>query len=603
MRAPRFTPQLNQEQISRGQLHERLTKFGWVLSEPSVDLGEDFIVHIYLEGRATGITFHVQLKSVTDLVERHKGDYLVYDFEVKDLIHWGEFSQPVVLVVWDVHLREGRWALVEEIISDLNQRRPLWRDNKTKVRVHIPWDNTTDDAGLVRLRRSIGQHFYPLIAKDEPFQGKMEFVFPNTDEGQAALKGLEAYVKEGEPVAINGKFIQELGLPDWWTRWFGDYDADTMELTLGPLPYPEIFFAHLNIIDAGGETASISAIELKRIKSGLAVVHLSNEHQNLPLHLYIVIRRNSQKYEDATISYSLNVRLNVAGHSMHQIREAMKFLQILTRGGKLRLTFPALNNTTLEMSVLPQPEKMPDPERLQLLDNLCKIQRQTAHFIQIPQAELTQTDLETIHELTEIIEQGRVIRRPKSITASFKIDGLELILDVHRRSKRHRLTVIYPESWVELFGQIIPTGPTTHSISGSLELSVNDLEKAVTTLAEGEELTLKFIDCEVVEIYPDWFKREAQRLSRLLSEKFAVEAVYLFGSLVWRNIHSRDTDIDLAVSGLPPERYLEAVAYLDQESNFPVDLVDLNKVPDSLRQRIMAEGQLLDEREPIAAFS
>jgi predicted nucleotidyltransferase len=112
----------------------------------------------------------------------------------------------------------------------------------------------------------------------------------------------------------------------------------------------------------------------------------------------------------------------------------------------------------------------------------------------------------------------------------------------------------------------------------------------------------QFVDVEVIEIYPDWFLREAKRLSQRLIEKFEAAAVYLFGSLVWSDIHAPETDIDLAVRGLSPERYLEAISYLERESKFPIDLVELEKVADHLRWRILAEGKLLSEREPVVAF-
>ena len=107
----RFSSQLQQEQISRGQLSECLVAYGWLPTSP-VDLGEDFIVHIYFAGQATGVTFHLQEKSVTNLEQRRKGGVIVYPFKVSDLIHWEGFSQPVVLVVWDIYLREGRWVVV-----------------------------------------------------------------------------------------------------------------------------------------------------------------------------------------------------------------------------------------------------------------------------------------------------------------------------------------------------------------------------------------------------------------------------------------------------------------------------------------------------------
>ncbi len=136
----RYTSQKKQELINRHQLCERLVEFGWMPNAPE-DLGEDFIVHIYFQGQATGVTFHIQEKSITNLNERRKGNYLIYDdFKVKDLKHWEGFSLPLVLVVWDIELREGKWALVDDVIKDLDQRRPQWRNNKSKVRVYITYE-------------------------------------------------------------------------------------------------------------------------------------------------------------------------------------------------------------------------------------------------------------------------------------------------------------------------------------------------------------------------------------------------------------------------------------------------------------------------------
>jgi uncharacterized protein DUF4365 len=107
-KAIRFTPEKQQELISRYQFCERLVQFGWIPVSPE-DLGEDFIVHVYYERKATGVSFYVQEKSVTNLQNRQKGDFLPYTFEVKDLKHWENFAQPIILVVWDIMLRAGRW--------------------------------------------------------------------------------------------------------------------------------------------------------------------------------------------------------------------------------------------------------------------------------------------------------------------------------------------------------------------------------------------------------------------------------------------------------------------------------------------------------------
>ncbi len=62
--------------------------------------------------------------------------------------------------------------------------------------------------------------------------------------------------------------------------------------------------------------------------------------------------------------------------------------------------------------------------------------------------------------------------------------------------------------------------------------------------------------------------------------------VYLFGSSV-RGIDSPESDVDLAVAGLPPESFFKAVGLARRVLKRPVDLVDLdesNPFTDYLKQ-------------------
>lgn len=48
----------------------------------------------------------------------------------------------------------------------------------------------------------------------------------------------------------------------------------------------------------------------------------------------------------------------------------------------------------------------------------------------------------------------------------------------------------------------------------------------------------------------------AQNCANLLAKKYAVRMVYLFGSVAWPERFHADSDIDLAVEGLPDEKHL-----------------------------------------------
>lgn len=136
-----------------------------------------------------------------------------------------------MLIVWDVKAREGRWELVSKAITELDKNRPGWQ-NKATVTVHIPWKNTTDDSGLVKLKQAIGHEVYPLIARDRQLEIKATFAFPNTPEGHDIRKAFERHLQEGEPVTLKGRIIHDLQFSEWWGKWFGEYDPDTVELHL-----------------------------------------------------------------------------------------------------------------------------------------------------------------------------------------------------------------------------------------------------------------------------------------------------------------------------------------------------------------------------------
>jgi len=86
----------------------------------------------------------------------------------------------------------------------------------------------------------------------------------------------------------------------------------------------------------------------------------------------------------------------------------------------------------------------------------------------------------------------------------------------------------------------------------------------------------------------------AKQAASLLKAEFGAQQVAVFGSLVHGQWFSQTSDVDLAVWGLNPERYLIAVARLqDLSSDFKVDLVLADRCSPSLAQAIFQEGKIL----------
>ena len=88
-------------------------------------------------------------------------------------------------------------------------------------------------------------------------------------------------------------------------------------------------------------------------------------------------------------------------------------------------------------------------------------------------------------------------------------------------------------------------------------------------------------------------RHEAYRLSQLLAAEFDARRVYLFGSFAWGPEMRPDSDLDLAVEGLPRGKRVFAHARLSNQTHYTVDLVLLERLRELLRNRILKSGILL----------
>ena len=85
--------------------------------------------------------------------------------------------------------------------------------------------------------------------------------------------------------------------------------------------------------------------------------------------------------------------------------------------------------------------------------------------------------------------------------------------------------------------------------------------------------------------------RVAREVARYLRETYAAEEVLVFGSLVCSEGFVEDSDIDVAVKGVPGRRFFRAVGYVAYSGReFDIDLVDFDSCPPGLRAELEREG-------------
>jgi len=88
----------------------------------------------------------------------------------------------------------------------------------------------------------------------------------------------------------------------------------------------------------------------------------------------------------------------------------------------------------------------------------------------------------------------------------------------------------------------------------------------------------------------------SEELNRLIQQAAAVlraagaREVYIFGSVAAGTL-GEDSDIDMAVSGLPPEKFFDAMGRAGDLLPRPLDLVDLDEASPFTRY-LREEGEL-----------
>ncbi len=86
----------------------------------------------------------------------------------------------------------------------------------------------------------------------------------------------------------------------------------------------------------------------------------------------------------------------------------------------------------------------------------------------------------------------------------------------------------------------------------------------------------------------------AQACAELLRRRFGARRVFIFGSLAGQGPWHARSDIDIAVEGLAPERYFDALreCWALLPEGLELDLIPLESAPPTLRARILGEEEM-----------
>jgi hypothetical protein len=497
----RLTAQQRQEYRSRDQLADRFDEYGWVPDPISRDLGEDFIVRIYVDGISSGLAFFVQLKSTADIVALEtKDEYISYPIPAKDLEHWSVSGVPVFIIVWDVKKRIGYWLNVTDALKNLEADKPRWQAQQT-VTVKIPKQNATDAAGLERLKRLVADVYLPIISKDKALEIQFSVQIPREPEAQAQLESMNRFVETGEPVQISGQYVQEFKVSDWWERLYGEIKpTEGGVLTLTPVKDERPIPARLDITPDNVNTFSIPYLDLRVMKRGLKEVTLINIEQPIPFHFEFKFRHADKEFE-ATVSFGN------AGSNVLETREILSFVSAFGRGGKLRLTFLS-DKSTFESDLPGGSIEPPPPEAMRLIEDLCLIQERTGCTLKLnPDWSISNDDTDAVRQIVAIIQTGRYVHRNVVATLTLKKEALEIVAQTAQSGQRLDFRFESNESPIPLLGVQVPMGPATQYFEGTLAMQLDELERSIASLGNEESFSIQFVNGQVIEEFENWLPK------------------------------------------------------------------------------------------------
>ena len=122
-----------------------------------------------------------------------------------------------------------------------------------------------------------------------------------------------------------------------------------------------------------------------------------------------------------------------------------------------------------------------------------------------------------------------------------------------------------------------------------------DLHRVRTFLADKESRRRARIDARFAQA-----TRDARAIVAAIAEQVNPRRIYQWGSLLDRARFSEISDIDIAVEGLRgPAEFFRTLGIAMDGTSMPVDVVELEKVPEDVADRIRRRGALVHERSHV----
>jgi hypothetical protein len=156
------------EELSINQLRIAFTNAGCIVENLHHDYGEDLIVRVFRNNKATSESFFIQAKATetTQKYMRRDGKSLSFPIKRHHIEHWEKFWEPVILTLWDAKTNTTYWEFIQTFTESYEGQKALKRKSES-VSVVIPSDNKLDENGVIRILARTQSRFQRLHQEQE----------------------------------------------------------------------------------------------------------------------------------------------------------------------------------------------------------------------------------------------------------------------------------------------------------------------------------------------------------------------------------------------------------------------------------------------------
>jgi hypothetical protein len=149
------------EDLARALLTQAFARMGWAVNNLHSDYGEDMLIRIFKEEKATPFSFYVQSKSVNNISKRisNDGRSFTQKISIAHFSSWAIFREPVILAISDIDSKITYWECIQTNINCIEAYQKNVSENKS-LTVSIPITNILDDSGLHKIEAITKSLYY-----------------------------------------------------------------------------------------------------------------------------------------------------------------------------------------------------------------------------------------------------------------------------------------------------------------------------------------------------------------------------------------------------------------------------------------------------------